>query len=107
VNGVALQVPPELIEAVAQRAAELVLAAQGASAAPASPWMTTAEAAEYLSWPRDRLDKLTSARAIPHRKHEGRVLFHRRELDEWLDGFREGMRNAKREADRLPLAEPC
>ena len=33
---------------------------------------------------------LLAAGAIPHRKHEGRVLFHRGELDAWLDRYREG-----------------
>jgi excisionase family DNA binding protein len=55
-----------------------------------SPYVTLAEAAEYLRWPKKRLYKLTAARAIPHRKHDHRILFHVGELDAWLDGFREG-----------------
>ncbi len=52
--------------------------------------MTLAEAAEYLRWPKKRLYKLTAAGAIPHRKHDHRILFHVGELEAWLDEFREG-----------------
>ncbi len=52
-----------------------------------SPWMTVAEVAEYLRWPRERVYKLTAAGAIPHRKHGGRLLFHRKEIDDWLVGL--------------------
>jgi excisionase family DNA binding protein len=57
-----------------------------------SPYMTLAEAADYLRWPKKRLYKLTAAGAIPHRKHEHRILFHVRELDLWLESFCEGPR---------------
>lgn len=49
-----------------------------------TPWMGIAKAAEYLDWPRQRLYKLTASGAIPHYKHEARLLFHRAELDRWL-----------------------
>jgi excisionase family DNA binding protein len=57
-----------------------------------SPYMTVAEAAEYLRWPKKRLYKLTGAGAIPHRKHDGRILFRVEELEAWLDEFRAGPR---------------
>jgi hypothetical protein len=48
----------------------------------ASPWMNTAEAAEYMRvsvrWLRQHLFQ------IPHSKVEGRLFFSRRELDAWL-----------------------
>jgi excisionase family DNA binding protein len=50
-----------------------------------SPWMSTERAAAYLDWPKQRLYKLTAAGAIPHHKQEGRLLFHRGELDRWLE----------------------
>lgn len=59
-------------------------------AASKSPYMTLAEAAEYLRWPKKRLYKLTASGAIPHRKHEHRILFHTEELQAWLDEFRQG-----------------
>ena len=47
-----------------------------------SPWMNTAEAAEYMRvsvrWLRQHL------RQIPHSKVEGRLFFSRQELDAWL-----------------------
>jgi excisionase family DNA binding protein len=55
-----------------------------------SPYMTLAEAADYLRWPKKRLYKLTAASAIPHRKHDHRILFPVGELEAWLDEFREG-----------------
>ena len=48
------------------------------------------EAAEYLRSTTDALYKRTAAAAVPHRKEGGRILFHRAELDEWLNDFREG-----------------
>jgi excisionase family DNA binding protein len=48
----------------------------------ASPWMTTAEAADYMRvsvrWLRQHLHQ------VPHSKVEGRLFFSRRELDAWL-----------------------
>ena len=48
-----------------------------------SPWMSTAEAAEYMRvsirWLRQHLHQ------IPHSKVEGRLFFSRNELDAWLD----------------------
>ena len=69
-------------EIVARRTAEL---------SPArSPWMTVEETAEYLRWPKKRVQNWT--RAMPHRKVEGRVLFRRDELDAWLDDYYAGPR---------------
>ena len=48
----------------------------------ASPWMNTAEAAEYMRvsvrWLRQHLHQ------VPHSKVEGRLFFSRIELDAWL-----------------------
>jgi excisionase family DNA binding protein len=47
-----------------------------------SPWMSTAEAAEYMRvsirWLRQHLHQ------IPHSKVEGRLFFSSKELDAWL-----------------------
>jgi excisionase family DNA binding protein len=72
-----------LIERVARRMIDLQRQAQPADEAQ-SPWMSIAKTADYLDWPRQRLYKLTASGAIPHYKHEGRLLFHRSELDRWL-----------------------
>jgi hypothetical protein len=47
-----------------------------------SPWMNTAEAADYMRvsvrWLRQHLHQ------VPHSKVEGRLFFSRHELDAWL-----------------------
>jgi excisionase family DNA binding protein len=53
-----------------------------------SAWMSTASAAPYLDWPVQRLYKLSASGAIPHYKQEGRLLFHRDELEQWLQQYR-------------------
>jgi len=89
-----LTLSPEVIEAIAQRAAAIV---DQRAAEERSPWLTVAEAADYLRWPKQRLYKLTAARdGIPHRRHGNRILFRWDELDEWLDGHREGPRPLSR-----------
>ena len=59
----------------------------------ATPWMNADTAAGYLDWPKQRLYKLTAQGSIPHYKHDGRLLFHRQELDQWLTGHRQGARD--------------
>jgi excisionase family DNA binding protein len=49
-----------------------------------TPWLSIEKAAAYLDWPKQRLYKLTAQGAIPHYKHDGRLLFRRDELDQWL-----------------------
>jgi excisionase family DNA binding protein len=43
------------------------------------------EAADYLRLSTSKLYKLTRAKELAHRKHGGRVVFHRRDLDEYSD----------------------
>jgi len=66
-----------------------------------SPWMSVKTAATYLDWSKQRLYKLTASGEIPHYKHEGRLLFHRCELERWLATFAEG----ERRLDRLAKPE--
>jgi hypothetical protein len=76
-ESLSLDVPPELVEAIAERAAELVLERRSNR----TPWMTRPEAAAYMRLPESRLEK---DRGIPCH-HEGRrVLYHRGELDAYL-----------------------
>ena len=70
-----LPVSGELMQAIAARAAELVLDSLGGRS---SPWLTRGEAAEYLGLPLSRLEK---DRRIPCHRDGGRVLYHRDELD--------------------------
>lgn len=86
-HALALVISEELLEGLAERTAALV-AAQLAEVRPAdSPWLDFEGAMAYLGFSRDRLYKLTASRAIPFRKkREGQaLLFHRGELDRWLE----------------------
>jgi len=80
-------VPEELLQAAAERIAELVLAQAKRAARAESPWLHFEAAMAYLGFSRDRLYKLTAARAIPFRKkRDGQgLLFHRAELDRWVE----------------------
>jgi excisionase family DNA binding protein len=90
----ALALPEQLVQTLAERIAALLLERQGEAAGVASPWLDVNGAASYLGFSRDRLYKLTAARAIPFRKKRGGqgLLFHRGELDRWLESqyLREG-----------------
>jgi excisionase family DNA binding protein len=77
-----LSVPDELFEAIAERAAALVLARLDAEP---EPWLGVDEAARYLACTPSRIYALKSANRIPHRKDGSRLLFRRSELDAWLD----------------------
>ncbi len=82
-----LTLPDELLEALAERVVELLRERTGAIAATSSPWLDFEATVAYLGFSRDKLYKLTAARAIPFRKkRDGQgLLFHRDELDRWLE----------------------
>lgn len=80
VPGITFAMSAEAVERIAERAAELVLQQQ----AEQSPWLTRAQAAAYLSVPVSRLEK---DRTVPCRRWEGRVMYHRGELDQWADSL--------------------
>ena len=85
---ITLTVPGALLETLAARTAALVLAELELRPPPiASPWLDFEAARTYLGFSRDRLYKLTAARAIPVRKRQDGqgLLFHREELDQWLE----------------------
>lgn len=75
----AITLPPEAVEQFVERVAELVLERLGGQ--NGSPWMTRAEAAEYLRVPASRLEK---DKTLPCHRWDGRVFYDRAELDEWL-----------------------
>ena len=82
----------ELAERIAAEVARQLTSEQGESGEQSSPWMSVESAAAYLDWPKQRLYKLSASGAIPHYKQEGRLLFHRGELDAWLRRYAEGAR---------------
>jgi hypothetical protein len=80
-----------LVEAVARRTAELVLARLDRNEHPSSPWLSGAKAAaEYLGWPTERVYKALPR--IPHYRDGNRLMFRRYELDRFVESEREGPR---------------
>ncbi len=79
-NGVHLELPDELLDAIADRVLERL-------AAPPAPdeWLRGADAAAgYLGCPVSRVYALTSAGRIPFQKDGSALLFRRAELDEFI-----------------------
>jgi predicted DNA-binding transcriptional regulator AlpA len=83
---VQVAVPDALLDVLAERVARRVLR-QLELPQPASPWLDVEGALAFLPFSRDQLYKLTSAKAIPCRKKRGGqgLLFHRGELERWLE----------------------
>lgn len=84
---VSFALPPEFVEAVADRAADLL--ARRLDSRP-EPWIGVDDAAEHLACPVSRIYRLVSlakggrqANAIPYCKDGQRLLFRRSELDAW------------------------
>jgi excisionase family DNA binding protein len=75
-----LTIPPELVEEIAEKAAELVTAAS----AP-SPYLNVDQAAEYLACKPKRIYNLCSQGRIPFRKDGSRTLLRREDLDAYLE----------------------
>jgi hypothetical protein len=71
---------PELLDALDAHVGELVAEAS-AHANGAAGWLDRKAAAAYLGVPVSRLEK---ARDVPSHRWEGRVLYSRAELDEWM-----------------------
>lgn len=80
---IALELPDELLEAVAKRAAEIVLE-RGES----DEWLTSDQAAEYLKCGRRRIFNLVSEKRVPVHREGVRLLFLKSELDEWIKSGR-------------------
>lgn len=73
--------PPELVDALAERVAERI----GEShAATSEPWVDVDRAAAHLSCKRQRIYDLVSKGDLPHRRDGRRLLFRCSDLDRWL-----------------------
>jgi len=83
--GLTLSLPPEALEAIATRAAKLVLERMSGQDQP-SPYWTVAEAADYLRCSRQRIYDLLSDGRLTRFKDGSRVLVLREELDRYLEG---------------------
>jgi excisionase family DNA binding protein len=86
-SALALNVPPELVDALAGRVVEL-LAERGALGAPvtAEGWIGVDEAAAYIGKPRSRLYDLAERGALRHGRDGRSLLFRRSDLDAYLLG---------------------
>ncbi len=82
-SDLALTVPDELLERIAQRAAELVAERQAASV---SPWLDADGAAAHLATSRGRIYDLVQLRKLTPRRDGRRLLFRPDELDAYLEG---------------------
>ncbi len=96
-----LQLPADVVDAIAERAAELVLERLRAEQADgeASEWIHGDKAlAAYLGWPLGRTQKASAAGLFPCRRVGQRKSYRRAEVDRALDEHYEG-------PPRLRLAE--
>ena len=82
-----LTVPSELVELIAQRAAELVAEYQQ-TAPEDTAYLTVAEAAEYLRCKPKRVYDLTGQRRLPFVKDGSRTLLRRADLTAYLEANR-------------------
>jgi excisionase family DNA binding protein len=73
-----IELPDEIFETIAQRAAELVAERNGD--AGGDGFLTVGDAAAFLACPKSRLYALVSADRIPHHRDGSRLLFDRAEL---------------------------
>jgi excisionase family DNA binding protein len=72
----------QIIDAVSERVLEPL-----AGEDDRSPWLDSNGAADYLSWPRERIYK--HRHELPHYKHGNRLMFRRDELDRFVEQHRE------------------
>ena len=79
-GSLSLGVPVELIEAVAQRTADLL---EERLPHRPEPYLNVEQAAEYLAASTDRIYDLRR-QGLPHFKDGTRLLFKREDLDAWL-----------------------
>jgi excisionase family DNA binding protein len=82
VSELRIAAPPELLEAIAQRAAEIL--AERQTVTELSPYLTVEEAADYLRCKPKRIYDLTSQRRLPFVKDGSRTLLLRADLDAYV-----------------------
>ena len=101
----AIDVPPDLVEAIAERAAELVAERQEA---PADGWLRGGdEIATYIGAPTSRVYALVSARRIPVHKDGSSLVARRSELDAWLLNEGVGAHEPEQRACPGRTEHPC
>ncbi len=82
-QGIALTLPAEALDAIAERVAELVAAQLTTNTI--DHYLTVEQAAQYLGCPRSRIYDLVAQRRVRHYRDGRRVLFRSGDLDAVLD----------------------
>ena len=82
-DGLAFTLPPDAVDAIVERAAELV---REQLAGRPGEWLTVDEAAAYARCSRQRIYDLRSAGRLPKTGDGSRVLVRRSDLDAYLGG---------------------
>lgn len=77
-----LALPPELVEAIAERVAQLL--AEREQPAEADGYLDVDGAAAFLACPKSRVYTLASCKRIPVERDGSRLLFKRSLLDAWV-----------------------
>jgi len=93
--------PPEAVEEIAQRVAEIMLERQADHRGrnSGSRWATIDEAADYLRCSRQRVYDLRSSGRLSRHGDGGRALVDRRELDRLVEEAYDAADNCKRPGD--------
>lgn len=81
-SAVELNLPDELLEQIAARAAALVLEQQTSSA---PTWLNTTDAADYIAAKPGRIHDLVQLGKLAPRRDGRRLLFRRDDLDAYLE----------------------
>jgi hypothetical protein len=77
-----LAVPPEMVERIAERAAELIAERQPPTG---SPWLDTRGAAEHMAATPARVHDLVALGRLMPRRDGRRLLFRREDIDRYLN----------------------
>lgn len=81
-----LEASPTIITAIAAAVADELERRGSTSSAPASPWLTVDETANYLRSARQRVYDLVNSGALEPARDGRRLLFKRDQLDAYLAG---------------------
>ena len=91
-----------LEEIVAETAGRVLIELDDRIATTESPWMNTETAARYLDCSVERIRKLKERRELPYYQDGSRcrVLFNKRDLDEWMQTVRNAPRASRQPSRR-------
>ena len=84
IGPLALEIPKDLIDSLAERVAAIVL--ERLDDAPDRKWLTVDSAAEYIDRTPDAIRGLVKRGELTGYKPDGRLQLDREELDGWMRG---------------------